>query len=190
MAEQGFANPVFDSQRIFRASLTALAEPGRIMPIKPACIPPTGLDAAAVAMALALCDGDTPLWLCPSLRGAADFFRFHTGSPIVAGLEDASFAIATAAQRPPLAALRAGTADYPDRSATLILAVSDLTNVDGWRLSGPGIAGTRSFQPRPIDDGFVAEWRENHARFPLGIDILFAAEDRVAGLPRSCKLEV
>ena len=190
MAEQGFADPVFESLRIFRALLTALAEPGCIMPFKPACAPPAGLDAAAVSIMLALCDGDTPLWLSASLRGTADFFRFHTGALIVPDFEDAAFALATAAERPPLAALRAGTADYPDRSATLILAVSDLTNTGGWRLSGPGIAGARSFLPRPIDAGFVAEWRDNHASFPLGVDILFAAGDRLAGLPRSCKLEI
>lgn len=187
MTEQGFADPVFDSQRIFRTLLTALAEPGRVLSIKPGCIPPAGLDAVAVAIVLAMCDGDTPLWLGPSMRSASDFFRFHTGAPIVGAVEDALFALATAAEQPPLAALCAGTADYPDRSATLILAVSELTS--GWQISGPGIAGARSFQPRPLKNGFLAEWRANHARFPLGIDILFAARERIAGLPRSAKLE-
>jgi alpha-D-ribose 1-methylphosphonate 5-triphosphate synthase subunit PhnH len=189
MIEQGFVEPVYDSQRTFRTVLAALAEPGRVVSIKPACAPPPGIDAAAASIALALCDGDTPLWLCPSLRGATDFLRFHTGAPIVADVKDALFAFATTAERPPLAALHAGTADYPDRSATLVVAVSEFAATPNWQVSGPGIAGTRRFEPRPMTDGFVAEWRDNHGRFPLGIDILFAARDCVAGLPRSAKLE-
>lgn len=189
MNEQGFVEPVYDSQRIFRTLLTALAEPGRVLPIEPGCVPPLGLAAAAVSIILALCDGDTPLWLSPGMRGTADFFRFHTGAPIVSAAEDALFALATAAEQPPLAALCAGTADYPDRSATLVLTVSELATTRGWQISGPGIAGTRRFQPQPVKNGFLAEWHENHSRFPLGVDILFAARDCVAGLPRSVRLE-
>jgi alpha-D-ribose 1-methylphosphonate 5-triphosphate synthase subunit PhnH len=189
MTEQGFADPVFDSQRIFRALLAALAEPGRVLPIRPGCVPPAGLGAAAVSVVLALCDGDTPLWLGPSMRNAADFFRFHTGAPIVGAVDDAVFALTAAAERPPLAALHAGTSDYPDRSATLVLAVSEFATTSGWRVSGPGVDGVRTFRPQPIEDEFLAEWSKNHARFPLGIDILFAARDCVAGLPRSAGLE-
>lgn len=188
MSDQGFISPGLDAQRVFRTLLAALAEPGRVLPIEPGCSPPDGIDPAAAAMVLTLCDGDTPLWLAPGMAAAAEFFRFHTGAPIVAAA-DALFLLAEAAERPPLAALRLGTPDYPDRSATLILTVAALEKSPGWRLSGPGIASSRSFRPRPLDDGFLGEWQENQARFPLGVDILFAAHDRVAGLPRNTRVE-
>jgi alpha-D-ribose 1-methylphosphonate 5-triphosphate synthase subunit PhnH len=189
MAEQGFATPVFEAQRAFRTLLTALSEPGRVLPLTARCRPPDGLDPAAAAVTLALCDGDTPLWLAPELMGAADFLRFHTGAPIVPEAGEASFLLAGPGSRPPLAHLRPGTPEYPDRSATLILAVAELVEGDGWSLSGPGISGTRRLAAAGVEAAFAAEWRDNHRRFPLGVDVVFAARDRIAGLPRSTRLE-
>ena len=176
------------AQQVFRTLLRAMAEPGRVEALAPCCTPPAGVDPAAAAILLALVDADTPLWLDPASSPAADFFRFHTGAPIVAAPEAASFLLAQARHRPALPLLAAGSADYPDRSATLVLAVDGFD--DGpWRLSGPGIAATRRFGAAGVDTGFAGEWRENHARFPLGVDVFFAARDRVAGLPRSTALE-
>jgi alpha-D-ribose 1-methylphosphonate 5-triphosphate synthase subunit PhnH len=189
MAEQSFDNPVLDAQRIFRTVLTALSEPGRVLPIDPACTPPAMIDPAGAAIVLALCDADTPIWLAPSMAGAASFFRFHLGAPIVAASE-ALFLFARADERPKLASLCAGSPDYPDRSATLILSADDLEEGVGWQLSGPGIAGSRRFLAQPLDASFPAEWQTNHARFPQGVDILFTARNRIAGLPRSTRMEV
>jgi len=189
MVEQAFQELVFDSQRVFRAVLTALSEPGRILSIETGCVPPDPLDPVAAAIVLTLCDGDTPLWLAPDLAGASSFIRFHTGAPIVTKPADAMFAIAGAAQRPPLAALNPGTPEYPDSAATLVLTVEALDGSVGWSLRGPGIAGSRAFLPRGIDNNFAGEWRSNRAGFPLGVDVLFAARSQVAGLPRSTMLE-
>lgn len=189
MAEHGFAAPALDAQRVFRTLLAALAEPGRVLALAAGCLPPEAIDPAAAAIVLALCDGDTSLWLSPSMQPAASFLRFHTGAPIVAAAGDAQFLLAASAERPPLAGLQAGTPEYPDRSATLIVAVQTLESGRGWLLSGPGIAASRRFLPRPMDEGFPGEWQQNHARFPLGTDIVFAARDCIAGLPRSARLE-
>jgi alpha-D-ribose 1-methylphosphonate 5-triphosphate synthase subunit PhnH len=189
MTEQGLLDPVFDAQRIFRTVLTALSEPGHVLAIDPACASPDGIDPAAAAVALALCDADTPIWLAPSMAEAANFFRFHLGAPIVAACE-ALFLLARADERPKLADLCAGTPEYPDRSATLILSATHLDEGTGWQLAGPGIAGSRRFHAKPLDSDFPAEWQANHARFPQGVDILFTARDRIAGLPRSTRMEV
>jgi alpha-D-ribose 1-methylphosphonate 5-triphosphate synthase subunit PhnH len=188
MAERGFEQPGLAAQQVFRALLRAMAEPGRVEVLAPCCAPPAGIDPAAAAILLALVDADTPLWLDPAAALAADFFRFHTGASIVTAPEAASFLLAHPRYRPALSQLSAGSADYPDRSATLILTVAGFG--DGpWRLSGPGIAATRGFGATGIDAGFAGEWRENHARFPLGVDVFFAVRDRIAGLPRSTVLE-
>jgi len=189
MAERGLGQPVLAAQRVFRTVLTALAEPGRVLPLALDCAPPACLDPAAAAILLALADGDTPFWLDPALAEADDYIRFHTGAPSVAACGAALFAVAVAANRPPLAALQAGTAEYPDRSATLILTVSGLDEGESWQLSGPGIAGVRRCTVAGIDDGFAAEWRRHRARFPLGVDVVFAAGDRILGLPRGTRLE-
>jgi alpha-D-ribose 1-methylphosphonate 5-triphosphate synthase subunit PhnH len=189
MAERGFDLPVLEAQRVFRTLLTVLSEPGRVLPLAPGCVPPDGLDPAAAAVALALCDGDTPLWLDAGARDAAAYLRFHTGAPIAAAPGDALFLLASARHRPPLALLRPGTPDYPDRSATLVLAVEGVSEGEGWALAGPGIAGTRHLAVAGIDERFAGEWRWNQARFPLGVDVVFAAHDRIAALPRSTRLE-
>jgi alpha-D-ribose 1-methylphosphonate 5-triphosphate synthase subunit PhnH len=137
---------------------------------------------------LTLCDSDTPLWLAPNLAAAASFIRFHTGAPIVTRPADAMFAVAGAAQRPPLAALNPGTPEYPDGAATLVLTVEALDGSVGWSVCGPGICGSRTFLPRGIDNDFAGEWRSKRADFPLGIDVLFAARSQVAALPRSTTL--
>lgn len=192
MIEQGFDNPVLDAQRIFRTVLTALSEPGRVLPIDPACTPPDMVDPVAAAVALALCDADTPIWLAPSMASAANFFCFHLGAPIVAK-SDALFLFARADERPQLSDLSAGTPEYPDRSATLILSVDSLDEGTGWQLSGPGIAGSCRFQAQGLDSDFqvdfLAEWQANHGRFPQGVDALFTARTRIAGLPRSTRIE-
>jgi alpha-D-ribose 1-methylphosphonate 5-triphosphate synthase subunit PhnH len=189
MVEQGFADPVFDAQRVFRTLLTAMSEPGRVLPMPAACAPPGWVEPTAMTIALALCDADTPVWLAPKMRNAADFLRFQTGAPIVSCTQEALFVLAGVAERPSLAQMRAGEPDYPDRSATLILVVDHLEEGFGWRVSGPGVPGQRAFLPRSLDCGFVSEWRENRARFPLGVDILFVARDVVVGLPRSAHME-
>jgi len=189
MVEHGFLTPGLDAQRVFRALLTALAEPGRVLPVEPACTPPPPLDPVAAAIVLGLCDGDTPIWLAPHLAQAADFIRFQTGAPIVHALRSAAFVVTDHDHRPALSALNQGAPEYPDRAATLILAVPSLEEGIGWRLSGPGIPNQRSLLVRGIDAGFAAEWRASQARFPLGVDIVFGSRDRVAGLPRSTRLE-
>lgn len=180
----GFADPVLDSQKSFRAVLAAMAEPGRRIALSPDLAPPRPLRPATAAVALALIDYDTPVWLCPAVAGAADWLRFHTGCPVVAEPSAAAFGIATG-DWPALDALPAGTDAFPDRSATLIAQVERLGG-DGLRLSGPGIAGAARFGFAPMPAGFLAAWRANARLFPRGVDLILTDGDGLAALPRTC----
>jgi alpha-D-ribose 1-methylphosphonate 5-triphosphate synthase subunit PhnH len=195
----GFADPVMDAQTVFRAALTAMSEPGRILAVPSTIHPPAGLPRAAVALLLTLVDFETPLWLPPALSAAAvgGYLRFHTGAPTAADPMAAQFAAVDWTgpnlihQRVPLAAFNAGDERYPDKSATLIVCVAGL---DGGtlrvRLSGPGIDGARSVAPAGLDQGFWAEVQANHAGYPLGIDLILAAGDAMMALPRSTRVEI
>jgi alpha-D-ribose 1-methylphosphonate 5-triphosphate synthase subunit PhnH len=190
----GFADPVGAAQATFRAVLTALSEPGKLIELAlapdPAFAPPAPLGLAAAAIALSLLDGDTPLWCDPASRRAAPSLRFHTGAPLVEAPERARFAlIAEATQLPSLAAFDAGSDEYPDRSATLIVEVASLSDAPTWLLRGPGIADRRALSVGGLPAGFAAEWRANHARFPRGVDVILTAGGRLAGLPRSTVIE-
>lgn len=186
----GFADPVAASQATFRAVLTALSEPGRILTLALALEPPRPLGLAAAAIAYSLLDGDTPLWCDAASRPAAATLRFHTGAPMVEQPERARFAlIADAALLPPLDRFEAGSDEYPDRSATLIIEVPSLDDGPALVLRGPGIPDDRPLAVSGLPRSFPAQWRENRLRFPRGIDVIFTAGSRIAGLPRSVQLE-
>lgn len=189
----GFAAPVFDAQATFRAVLDALARPGRVLALPRRPAPPPPLSPGAAAIALTLLDGDTPVFLDRRLAEAgavAHWLAFHTGAPRAADPAEAMFAlVADPGAAPPLGAFPKGTAEYPDRSATLVVQVATCTGgADAAILAGPGIDGEARLAPAPLPPGFWEQARANHALYPRGVDILFVGPDGIAGLPRSSRI--
>lgn len=189
----GFDRPARDAQAVFRAVMEALARPGTVQPL-PAGLPrpPAPLTPGLGAIALALADHETPLWLDAPLAAApavAEWLRFHTGAPVTADPALAAFALVADPPRcPPLAAFAQGTPDYPDRSATLVLAVTALATGEGLPLEGPGIRGQTRLAAAPLPPDFRERLANNRARLPLGVDHLLVAPGSVAGLPRSTRV--
>lgn len=188
----GFASPVFDAQTIFRAVMDAMARPGTVQLAKVQTQPPPSLSPVAAAIALTLCDHDTPLWLDPALRqtqAVASWLGFHTGAPLADTPADAHFAlVADPASLIALENFAQGTQEYPDRSTTLILQVASLSAGDGLVLEGPGIDSSAIFAPTPLPRHFVEQWRQNRARFPRGVDLVLAAPEGIACLPRTTRI--
>lgn len=189
----GFADPVFNAQTVFRAVMDAMAQPGSVQPLPAFAHPPAPLSAMAGAVALALCDNDTPLWLDPALQISAavkSWLGFHAGAPLANTPADAHFAlIAAPAEMMALDGFSQGTQDYPDRSTTLILQVSDLTSGTPLLLGGPGIEKTATIAPARMPRHFVEQWKQNNQRFPRGVDIILAAADSIACLPRTTRIK-
>ncbi|SBW07321.1 Phosphonate C-P lyase system protein PhnH [uncultured delta proteobacterium] len=208
----GFADPIHDAQRCFRAVLEAMAHPGK--PVELAVLPPAlylnasmppACLAGMVAVALTLCDADTPVWLDPCLDTPAmrRHLRFHCGCPIVAEPGTARFAlIGDAIKMPRFDKFIAGDPEYPDRSATLIIAADFTAAAPGLRLSGPGISPARYPHGLPFDPAGLPAWfwedrAANRTGYPLGVDVLFVDSGqidsgqtgsdavRIAGLPRT-----
>ncbi|MAM63164.1 phosphonate C-P lyase system protein PhnH [Maritimibacter sp. UBA3975] len=179
----GFADAPVQSAHAFRAALNALARPGRIERISGAEAP-APVSPAAATLLLTLCDAETPLHLAGDhdKQPVRDWIAFHIGAPLV-GRSHAMFALGTWPALTPLDAFPVGTPEYPDRSTTLIVEMDALA-ATGARLTGPGIE-TEAHLALPD----IAPFRANHARFPLGLDSLFTAGDRIAGLPRSTNVE-
>jgi alpha-D-ribose 1-methylphosphonate 5-triphosphate synthase subunit PhnH len=179
----GFADASVASARAFRAVLDALARPGRIARLEGAR-PPAPLSPAAGVLLLTLADATTPVHLAPS-HDAADlrgWLAFHCGCPLVEAPK-AVFALGDWAALLPTDRFAAGTPDYPDRSATLIVEVAALEPPNA-RLTGPGICGAALLR-LPDPDLF----RANRSRYPLGFDSFLTCGDRIAGLPRSTRVE-
>jgi alpha-D-ribose 1-methylphosphonate 5-triphosphate synthase subunit PhnH len=179
----GFADAPVESARAFRAVLEVMAQPGTIRRVAGAR-PPAPLSLAAGVVLLTLCDGTTPLHLAgesdrPDVR---DWVAFHLGAPL-SGPEEAAFALGRWEALQPVSRFRIGQPDYPDRSATLIVECDRLVN-QGPALTGPGIE-TAAWLNLPE----TAAFRANRALFPLGFDTILTAGDRLAGLPRSTRVE-
>jgi alpha-D-ribose 1-methylphosphonate 5-triphosphate synthase subunit PhnH len=192
MTERGFANVAVDSAHAFRSIMQAMARPGVPVVLEATFEAPAPLLATSAAVALTLCDFQTPLWLSPTLASAkaVHYLKFHTGAPIVERPEEAHFVFASATDElPPLMQLAQGTHEYPDRSATLVIQVEDFHD-RSVRLEGPGINGTVRFGADGLEQEFWAAMAENHARFPVGVDVIFAGSRRLAGLPRSSAIRI
>lgn len=188
--EGGFSDSVLGAQGVFRALMDALSRPGIARPLPFDVTPPEPLSAELGAVALTLCDHDTPIWLDPVLAaapGVADWLRFQCGAPIVADPGAAQFALVSdMALLPRLEAFGQGSDEYPDRSATLVLDA--ILPTRPLRLTGPGIKGELEVAlPLPGGD-FLAQWAENRDRFPRGIDLVIVGHGAVTGLPRTTRI--
>jgi alpha-D-ribose 1-methylphosphonate 5-triphosphate synthase subunit PhnH len=188
----GFSNPVLESQSAFRATMDALANPGRRVALASPLDPPDPLAPAAAALALALLDFEVSFHLAPSLQAdgeIARFLRFHTGARETSNPADASFAFLDLVRDPlDLASFAKGDPEYPDRSTTVIAQVARLEGGVPLMLAGPGIDGTVSFSPMPLPGDFRAQLAHNRSIFPLGVDLILVASNMIAALPRSTRI--
>jgi alpha-D-ribose 1-methylphosphonate 5-triphosphate synthase subunit PhnH len=189
----GFVRPVQESQAVFRATMAAMARPGSIRGLPVDLDPPAGLRRAAAALALALCDFETPVWLDPTLAENGEvkaFLRFHTGAPVVTDAAAAQFAfLGRGAVWPAFETFCLGTLDNPDRSTTLVAEVDSLVAGTGFALAGPGIDGRSRLEASPLPHDIRARLAENRSLFPRGIDLMLTCRDSLAALPRSVTVE-
>ena len=183
----GLADPVFSSQTVFRATMEAMAHPGRLVAIADLPEPPAPLSPAAAAICLSLADVDAPIWLddAAATDAVRRYLRFHTGAPP----EQAAFAVIAGAV-PVLAGFAQGSDGFPEQSATLIIQVRRLAADGPLTLHGPGIDGGRTLDIDGPDAGFWQEWQTNGALFPRGVDVVFTAGGLICGLPRTIRVEV
>lgn len=189
----GFQNPVFDAQSVFRCVMMAMARPGLVRGLTASVDAPGCMAPAAAALALAMCDFESPVWLCDSLSahsGVGEWLRFHTGAPIVADPRKAAFAfVAGGPSLPPLDSFALGSLEYPDRSTTVVVGVDWMDVHGGWRLTGPGVNGEVRFAAGPLPGAFLHQVADNCGLFPRGVDLVFTHGARLAALPRSTFVE-
>ena len=76
----------------------------------------------------------------------------------------------------------------PERSTTLIVQLPALDGGPPMRANGPGLAAPVTLAPAGLPDGFWAQWADNRARFPSGVDLVLVAGDAIVGLPRTTRV--
>ena len=187
----GFSNPVFESQSIFRMLMDGMARPGTVRDVEHDAGQPEPLGQAAGAIALTLCDHDTPVWLSAGYAksSVADWIGFHSGAPMTREKAEARFAFVEAgAALSSFGLFSAGTQEYPDRSTTLVIEVAGLDEGQAFTLSGPGILQTRSVEISGLPEAFLRLWADNRPLFPRGIDVILTAGRRFICLPRTTRI--
>ncbi len=189
MLSAAFSDPVHDSQQTFRAMLSALAEP-----MIPGTLPrlpeaPATLDPACAAILLTLLDQQVRLWAPDLTEEAQRWLQFHTAYTSAESPEQADILwLVLGHERPPLARLKQGELRFPDRSATVVWQVEGFTELGAPCFEGPGFQTPRRLQPLGADAAFWHEWQQCNQHYPLGIDMFFAGNGQLVGLPRSSRL--
>ncbi|MBB3769438.1 alpha-D-ribose 1-methylphosphonate 5-triphosphate synthase subunit PhnH [Angulomicrobium tetraedrale] len=174
-------------QRVFRVLLRALSYPGRVVLLPALPSAPAPLCPALAGLLLGLLDLEAGLWLtpaldCPPIRS---FLTYRAAVQFVATPREAVLAVVDdPAGLPPLDAFHPGEPACPERSTTVLLRVPALAGGPAVALRGPGIEATATVAPR-VPYGFWDQWARNHARYPLGIDIIMTDGVGLVGLPRS-----
>jgi alpha-D-ribose 1-methylphosphonate 5-triphosphate synthase subunit PhnH len=188
MSDHVLSTTAIDSSYIFRTIMAAMSRPGRILAFLPPVTAPAPLLPGTAAMLLTLCDFQTPIYLVPELAGSAvtKYLRFHTGAPLTPNPADSSFAVLAAGlDMPRLADFPQGTHEYPDRSATLLIQVPQVSAGGHVALRGPGIESTIEVTVAGMDAGFWHELMRNRDGFPIGVDVVFISPDAICAFPRS-----
>lgn len=205
-----FANPVDDSQSIYRQVLKAMSEPGLAVTLVEAepmiSHSLTSSDGVAVesvaestvvyptvwAIAQTLLDHDCRVYVSPALAIPAfmQSLRFYTDCQLVDDAQRADFAFITLSELTDLNLFNPGTAEAPHQSTTLVVQTttidSSLIEADAqWLLSGPGIPQTRPFAIEQLMPAQALLLQQNHQLYPCGLDFIFCSPHSIYGLPRS-----
>jgi alpha-D-ribose 1-methylphosphonate 5-triphosphate synthase subunit PhnH len=186
--DAGFSDPVHDAQAAFREALTALSRPGRRVTFgraKPGLL----LGAAMANLLLTLTDDDTAVWWQENDPAAAQWLRFHTGATRATTSVTAAFAVVlNPACLPPLDTFSAGSAESPERSATLLVEVPALDSGPFVEWRGPGIRDVAIVRIAGLAADFWMQWQARHAAFPHGVDIVFTCVNAAIGMPRTTQV--
>ncbi|PYE34904.1 alpha-D-ribose 1-methylphosphonate 5-triphosphate synthase subunit PhnH [Rhizobium sp. PP-WC-1G-195] len=190
IVDGGFAEPVFGSQRAFRALMDAFARPGSLADLSDLAMPPAPMSPAAGAILLALADADTPVFFETDMLDAKAWVGLHTGAAATSDALSARFVLlAPDSDCTDWSRFAVGTAEYPDRSATLLLPIAALRGGQRLTLSGPGIETTTDIAPQGLPAGFADVMAANRAGFPLGFDLVLVSGDEALALPRTTRIQ-
>jgi alpha-D-ribose 1-methylphosphonate 5-triphosphate synthase subunit PhnH len=188
----GFADKVLAAQSTFRSVMDAMARPGTVQRIEASSGVPAPLMRGSAAIALTLFDQDTPVWLDAKLAATTDvakWIKFHTSAPVIADPAVCTFAVvADVSALPAFESFAFGSGEYPDRSTTIILQVTSLTEGPAYELSGPGIDGATILRAAIGVPDLLDRLALNATLFPRGIDLVLVSGDNVVALPRTTRL--
>ncbi len=187
-------NRVFDTQKLYRRMLDAMARPGTVVALPRLDIyPPPGLSAHASVLAFTLLDGDTTFATLPANELWQEYLAVNTGARPAAPA-DAEFIILAGHQYgPQLAAARRGDLLAPEQGATIFVMVDALEDDRGelkLTLTGPGVDGQATVFVTGLNWSNLENILSLNQEYPLGVDCLLTDKNgRLTALPRSAAVQ-
>lgn len=183
-------NKVFDTQKIYRLMLDAMARPGKITDLPSLDIyPPSGLSGYVASLAFTLLDGDTTFAVLPENGLWQDYLAVNTGARAAAPTVADFILLAGQRHAPQISDFNRGSLLAPEGGSTLFILVDGIAaDAGGVRLTltGPGIDG----QAAVMIDGLVLANLESilslNQEYPLGVEsFLVDRRGHLLAIPRS-----
>lgn len=174
-------------QQAFRAVLDGFARPGTLVPAQ---------QSSAVLMFLSAVLDESVSLADPLGLVGTDARRLLLAP--TAPQAQARFVLLDG-RRPPDAGFQPtlGTLESPELSATLVLTVDALSDAStsadaavALQLQGPGVPGTRVLAVSGLHPDWLARRAAWVGAYPMGVDIVLAAPDAMAALPRTTRIVV
>jgi len=184
---------IFDSQRIFRYLLDAMANPGRAITLPVIGIKPPAANMYPLLLLMTLLDHEVSFCVLDNGTQVTEYLKTNTGSK-ESKLENSDFILVYGGSSHGLIqGARVGTLEYPDESATVIYDAGSIGDCGGdvlLELSGPGIADKRVIGASGIEQNEIEDVLAVRD-YPLGLDLIFSDKaGRIVCIPRSTTMRV
>ena len=174
-------DPVHGTRRTFDGLLEAMSRPGTVQTV------PAPADHAVLSTLV-----DHEVTVSTDDEAVLDGLSGH-GRLDLADLERADIVHVREHGEVDVRECKRGTLAEPSDGATVVYRVETLTTdeTEGTTvmLSGPGVDGTAALS-MSLPESVLSELAEAQSEYPRGIDAVFAADDRLAAIPRSVTMEV
>lgn len=174
------------AQKTFRVLLNAMAHPGKFYDLSF-----IGDNSYLYLVLKTLLDCEVTFAVFGTNRERLSReIRLLTGA-VESEVEDADFLIITdESSRGEIERAKIGTAEYPDRGATLIYSIEKgNSNPVNLRLAGPGIHGELGLSVYGIAKKEFLTLKGINRNYPLGLDSIFVFGDgKILCLPRSTRI--
>lgn len=187
-------NRVFDTQKLYRRMLDAMARPGTVVALPRLDVyPPPGLSNYASALAFTLLDADTTFATLPANELWQEYLTVNTGARPAAPTDAEFIVLEGPKYGPQLATVRRGDLLAPQDGATIFAMVDALEADKGelkLTLSGPGVDGKATVFVAGLHWSNLENILSLNQEYPLGVDcFLTDRQGRLTALPRSTAVQ-
>jgi len=183
---------VFDSQKVFRLILEAMANPARVVNIKEYADNLYGSHPEFLALAMTLLDNEVGFNTCENHSLSEEIASLTLAKRERVEAADFVFVCDPNPQniKSVIENVKCGTLSDPHKSATVIIRNDD-RSAHRLTLSGPGIAGYATINAtQTMKDAILLRDAQSY-EYPQGIDLLFiSSKGAFLAIPRLTRMEV